>query len=353
MKLTPFDSTEIGLVSKIKNVFRKSPEEAIKEVIPEKIPSSNKTDLNSFSKSIINGDSNADRSILPSRGFFYDNQTDVTFRTFKVLDLKKIQRFIVTDNISHLIDTVQNCITSETDVRKLTVGDFLFVLFQIIFNSYPKPIYPIRWTSFYGNPNEVQVTLGSLNVTELNIQRFTSELPNYKDYKFTPLLVEAWEYLYSYRYRKGDSDQSRWTEDQTWFYEEIACYLDAASPEAQLARAEEMSTKSEEFAKLKLFKSLIEHSVQQHIEVRDVAFEPNRALEQLTARKETVQQMREESPSMYSELVSQDDSMNLIKIELEINRISKALVGGEKVEPIKETVFVPFDLPSLTSPLFN
>lgn len=325
-----------------------------KEVTPT-IPSNKpvyKTDINSFAKSIIGDEPQADRHILPSRGFFYDDQTDLTFRPFRVGDLRKIQRFIDTNNVSHLIDTINGCITSGFDARKLTVGDFLYVVFRIVFDSYPTPEYRINWTSFYGNKNEVVVTPSSLAIKELDLASFTAEFPDYRKYKFTPMLVEAWEVLYNSGYKEGDTDSTRWTEDESWFYEEVATYLDEESPEAQRERAEMMSTRSEEYLKLKLFKKLSEHYVVDTITVTDKLFTAEGAIATLTNRKEFMTEIKEKSPALYKEYIIKDKSMNLTVINKEINRIKAAEVEGVPVVALEETITVPFDLPSLTSPLF-
>ncbi len=313
----------------------------------------NRTDQNSFAKSVKGDEPQADRHILPSRGFFYDDQTDLTFRPFRVGDLRKIQRFIDTNNISHLIDTVNGCITSNFDARKLTTGDFLYILFRIVFDSYPSPEYRVTWTSFYGNKNETIITPNLLNIKELDVESFIKEFPDYRKYKLTPMLVEAWEVLYNSGYREGDTDPTRWTEDQTWFYEEVAAYLDEASPEEQRNRAEMMSTRSEEFIKLKKFKKLSEHNVEDTVEVIDKFFIADTAVATLQQRKETMLEIKKTSTSLYFDYVKKDNSMSLIAIEEEINRIQTALVEGKPVAALPETVTVPFDLPSLISPLLD
>lgn len=56
-----------------------------------------------------------------------------------------------------LLDALNHCI--DVDIRSLTPSDFYFVMYWIRDNSYPRRALKLKWTSQYGNRNEVHVRL--------------------------------------------------------------------------------------------------------------------------------------------------------------------------------------------------
>jgi hypothetical protein len=245
------------------------------------------TDQDVFARSLDPSHPDYRRHLLPSRGFFYEEKKDLVFRALRVGDLKKIQHFLNTNNISHLIDAIQNCVEEGYNIRELTLDDFMYVVFRVVFDSHPKPEYKFVWSSFYGNDGEEVITPATLETFDLDYKRLLEELPEFRELGLTPCLVKSYEALHNNRFK--EEDDTTWDQEKTWLYEEVACYLDEASLEDQLSRAETMPLKSPEFQKLKLFKQLSKHSIRTEITATDKKFNPETAI---TVLKERINSLR-------------------------------------------------------------
>lgn len=301
-------------------------------------------------------DPSLSRHLLPSRGFFYGNKKDITLRSFKVGDLKKLQHFLQTNNITHLIDAIQNCVEQGVDVRELTYGDFLFIVFKIVFSSHPNPEYKFKWTSFYANENEMQINPSSLDIIQLNTVKLLEELPDYPKFRLTPCLVKSYEALHNNSH--NPEDDSTWDYEKTWLYEEVARFLDEASPEEQLLRAENMSLNSEEYVALKKFKTLIEHSVKTTLQVRDTLFEPTKALEVLEVRLVNLEELKAQDVDTYEQIRSSSPHLNADLVKAEIERIKEAQLSSlelctPEVEALEESVTFRYSLHQLIGPLLS
>lgn len=291
------------------------------------------------------------RHLLPSRGFFYANKKDIIFRPFKVGDLKKLQHFLQTNNISHLIDAIQNCVEPDVDVRELTFDDFLYIVFRIVFDSHPDPKYKFIWNSFYGNDNEITITPSDLEVVDLKYQDLLEQLPNYRELGLTPLLVKSYETYHNNQY-KEDEASTTWDEEKTWLYKEIACFLNESSPEAQLQKAEQLEISSDTYQKLALFKQLVKHSIKMELAVTDKKFNPETALVNLAERIEALKSIKESEPDTYQELAT-NDLMNIENIEAEITRIQDLLNQTQEVRAKDEVTPFRLSLSGLIRPLFT
>lgn len=322
---------------------------AVKKAVPVAAPLT--PDGETYVRSIDPTDPNYNRHILPSRGFFYAEKKDIIFRAFKVGDLKKIQLFLQTDNITHLIDAIQNCLESGVDVRDLTFQDFLFIVFKIVFSSHPTPEYKFTWNSFYGNECEEIITPNSLEIQELNYKLLIEQLPDLADLGFTPCLVKHYEMLHNNRY--NPEDDTTWEEEKTWLYDEIAKFLDEPTVADQLARAEDMPVNSPEYTKLKLFKTLCGHSIKTELQVFDRSFEPNKALATLTERLESLQAVRLDSEDVYQQISTASPVMNIDAVKQEILRIETALTLSREVRAKDEVTPFRINIESLVRPLFT
>lgn len=296
------------------------------------------------------------RQILPSRGFFYKVQKDLSYRTLKIKDLNKIQYFLKTDNISCLIDAVQNCILEDVDVRDLTIDDFFFICYQIAFNSHTKPEYEISWISLYGNENKHKIgprDLASANSLDYKVLR--EQVPNFEELRFFPCSVRSYETFYNRRFKASEVDDAeRWDEETTQLYKTAAWYLREETTEAQLKRAEDMDINSEEYQALKKF---VEHSKHDSMNIEltltDLHFDPVKALETLKQRLTSLQLL---STADYEQLILSDVEIarqfNLADIESEIQRIEAALTFSQEVRAKTEKIPFRPNLTDLIQPLY-
>lgn len=312
-------------------------------------PTTFSTDGGVYIKSSKTTDPAFGRHLLPSRGFFYADKKDIVFRAFRVGDLKKLQHFLQTDNISHLIDTVQNCVEPGVDVRELTFDDFLYVVFRIVFDSHPDPKYKFIWNSFYGNDNEITIAPSDLEVTDLKYKDLLAQLPKFRELGLTPLLVKSYETYHNNQYKEDDA--SSWDVEKTWLYKEVACFLNEASPEAQLQKAESLEITSDTYQKLGLFKQLVKHSIKMELTVSDRKFNPEEAIKTLTDRVEALKAIKDTEIDTYNELAA-NDLMNIDIIQAEINRIQDGLTQSQEVRAKEEVTPFRLSLSGLIKPLF-
>lgn len=333
------------------NTTRKQTKDAsLPRVTSPKIPTPS-TDQDVYVKSSKISDPAFGRHLLPSRGFFYENKKDIIFRPFKVGDLKKLQHFLQTDNMSHLIDAVQNCVEPDVDVRSLTVEDFIYVVFRIVFDSHPDPKYRFVWSSFYGNDGEIIIAPSDLEVVELKHKELLAQLPNYKELGLSPVFVKSFEVLHNNQHKEDDN--TTWDEEKSWLYKEVGCFLEGDSPEEQLRKAEDLEISSETYQKLSLFKQLIQHSIKTELTVSDQKFEPNEALAKLIERVENLKALKLKEPQFYERLASSNAVMDINDIQEEIDRIQNGLTLSQEVRAKKEVTPFRFDFAGLIEPLFS
>jgi hypothetical protein len=286
---------------------------------------------------------------LPSKGFFYTDIKTVCYRPFKVKDLNKVQQFLRTNNVTHLIDAIQNCIGDQVDVRELTRDDFFFLAYQIAFSSHIDPKFTFEWSSFYENINMETITPSTLQIVELNEKQLKAEVANYKDLKFTPGLVKHYEILHNNGFK--EEEESIWDEENTLLYEQVAQYLDEATPAEQLARAEQIEVRSEEYLQLKKFIPLSQHNIKTELSVSDRHFEADKALAILKERYNRVLQLPEDS---YEEMLQSSAGIYIekSKIKTEIERIETALALSQEVRAMTEVTPFRFAFRDIVQPLF-
>ena len=307
----------------------------------------NKIDQDMFIQTSSEGQSDYFRHTLPSRGLFYKVRKDLLFRPLKVKDLKKIQHFLNTDNITYLIDAVQNCIESDVDVRDLTKDDFFFTVFQICFSSHQKPEYKFEWTSFYGNLNKEVVTQNDLEINEVDYKSLLQEVPNWSDLRFFPISVRSYETYYNNRFKPDNQDQT-WDEEKTSLYEDVAIYFNEETPDLQIERAENLDVRSDEFKALKIFKKLSKHDIKTEIVRSDRFFDRDKAIIDLKERLESLNKLAFED---YEKLVSFMPSMDMDSVEEEINRLELAQSQSQEVRAKEETIPFRLNLASFIEPI--
>lgn len=295
------------------------------------------------------------RQVLPSRGLFYKVKKDLSYRTLKIKDLNKIQYFLKTDNVSYLIDAVQNCILEDIDVRDLTVDDFFFICYQIAFNSHIKPEYEISWTSLYGNENKHKIGPRDLASASLDYKTLREQVPNFDELRFFPCSVRSYETFYNRRFKLSEADDvERWDEETTQLYKNAAWYLNEETAEAQLKRAEDMDINSEEYTALKKFVDYSKHdSMNIELTLTDLHFEASKALEVLKQRLASLQLL---SAADYEQLILSDVEVarqfNLADIEFEIQRIEAALNLSQEVRAKTEKIPFRPNLTDFIQPLY-
>lgn len=210
-------------------------------------------------------DSNYIREELPSHFVFYDFKS-LHIRKFKPSDASLIYRGMTEGKFSLIIDAIDN--TINVDARKLTVGDFFYLMYWQRINSYPRKPLTIEWTSRYGNENKFTVNNTSITIKSLEIS--TDKLKTYFDMGLTVPLVRDMEFL----------QVEELTPDEKWLYER-AQYVKGDSLREKITNLDALSEDMSSLSDIADFRELIEHGVIERVMVRDQKFDPEKAIEVL------------------------------------------------------------------------
>lgn len=304
------------------------------------------------------GDSDMIRRALPSRGFFYKNKKDISHRSLKVKDLNKIQLYLKRDEITYLIDAVQDCITPRNvgdedqiiDVRDLTLDDFFTLVFYIASSSYKDLEIKVEWESLYRNRNLFLVKPIHFSVNMLDVEKLRTLNIDWKTTKFFPCSVRSYEYYSLNKFVEGE--EGRWSEEQTELYWNVARFLKFDDPNEQLEYASDMDINSEEFLNLKKFIELSKHDLVCSFKTFDKLFEPRKALERL---KEISSLINKLDGTSYETLLKDENAKRVLDINLinsEIQRIQRNLDEGKEVSAVEETVPFRATVEDFVQPLF-
>lgn len=310
-----------------------------------------KSDSETFIVTKAFSDSNYHRQNLPSKGFFYKEHKDIHYRALKVKDLTKIQLYLKHNNITHLIDAIQNCILDQIDVRDLTLDDFTFLAMQIAFSSHTKPELTVSWESFYKNTNSASISLSNFKINTLNTDALLKEVPNFKELKFFPCNVRSYEHYELNKFKEGETDC--WSEEQTTLYWEFARFCQFDTPEEQIEYIENLDVASSTHKALRKFIKLCKHDVSCQFTGTDQHFDPEAALVTLKERLAIVQTLTEDVYETLIEDTRTADLLNPVKIQTEINRIESHLEASQEVGPIQEDVPFLLTIRDIIQPLLD
>ena len=107
---------------------------------------------------------------LPSMFIPYSFK-ELIVRPLNVGELAMIASANEQDDFTGLLDALANCLNE--DIRDLTGPDFRALLYWLRLNSYPRSPYTVKWTSRYGNKNEMRIRDTTLEIKKL--ETLTSE----------------------------------------------------------------------------------------------------------------------------------------------------------------------------------
>lgn len=127
---------------------------------------------------------------LLSGSVFY-NGADVQIRKFNLTDAVVIQKAKENQDVTLLIDAVGASLSGDFDVRDLTMGDFMQLMYWHRFNSYPSIPFILNWTSQYGNAAqyrllETEIQSKPMAISEEDLQPWLEQgytVPRVRDHE--------------------------------------------------------------------------------------------------------------------------------------------------------------------------
>lgn len=290
-----------------------------------------------------------ERYNLPSRGFFYRDRKDIVYRNLKIRDLNKIQQYLNKDEITYLIDAIQDCVTNDIDVRDLTWDDFCMLALRIAFASHNKPEVSIQWLSLYNNYNTFTLTPNHFDVRLLDVDAVRKLNINFDKTPFFPCSVRSYEFFHINKHSEDNPES--WSEEETTLYWDAARFIKADTPEAQVDYVQNIDVGSVEFQQLKDFIRNCKHEVFCKFTAVDNRFDAPKALEQLRSKLDRVNQLDDDTYNRLMEDMFTSRLFNRDVIQKEILRIETLLQNGMEVAPVEETVPFRVDISDLIQPL--
>jgi len=207
---------------------------------------------------------------LPSNFVSYD-WDNLYIRPFRVGDLQKLA-YAREQGLKVIIDVIGGCINR--NVRELTIGDFIFILYWERIHSYVKSPLKFSYVSKYGNTNDVVVNESNLKIVETKLTKEQYEEWSSKGYAI-PRVADM-EYIESL---KGTKEQKGVKAD-ILDDQNVQWYGHWNTPVEQ--KLKELADKELLwYEDLKEWKDLVHHGVDEIVKVVDAKFDPNKYIERL------------------------------------------------------------------------
>lgn len=274
---------------------------------------------------------------LPS-GFIFYNFDTIKVRKFEIRDLAKMHKVIQNQSYKMFKEVIQNCV--DTDVNKLTSGDFKYICYWLRLNSYPKSPMTVDWTSKYGNRNIAQVRKSELQTFAPEITK--EQLKEWREKGFD---IPTLEFSDVFEQKLNDDDDFLYSNAQFFKgnnWEEKITTMEAYLEENGL----------ESLNKVKEFDDLVDHGVKEELTVYDSLFDPinyKKTLEdRITKMKKALSAVIDTTSSDAMTL-----SLMLDTTEKELSELNKKLEAGEDVQAEPETLFLEMDATEFLSPLLT
>lgn len=277
---------------------------------------------------------------------------EVWLRPLTIDSLSKLHSARVNQSFSILVDALDECIN--VDIRNLTPEDFVFVMHWIRDNSYPTVPIKIEHKTIYGNTVEVNVRIGDLKITELNMTREEYKVWYDKGYAF-PSVRDA-EVI--------TRNEENMDPQQEWLLE-TAQYIRPFDENEEVDYGNFINNKLARLSKMvpnavvevEEFKQLIYHGVEQSVKVVDRYYEREAAIKYMEDEIARLKLSINEIP----EDMIDDAKITIFMATMEINKYQKELdairAAGDSYKPITETVAVTLTatefFPKLRSKLHN
>lgn len=274
---------------------------------------------------------------LPSQFVPYDFDA-LYIRPLKVGDLALMAAAQETGDISALYDAVAACVQG-VDVRDLTAPDFRSLLYWLRLNSYPRSPYTVKWTSYYGNANELRMLPSDLQINKLEMTK--AEYAAYKEQGIRFPTLRDTERMKALAVDPGSR-----------YLFELAQYLHIDGPndsgdwmQTRIQKLSEMPT--DIIAVIKEFSQKVEsYGVSESVKVRDAKFDATAAVAYLREMAQTMldvtDSLRVNASSQF--LLEQAEAAQQMFAEAE--RIESHLADPENVkyEPKEETIMLTINV---------
>lgn len=265
-----------------------------------------------------------------SGGIFY-NHAPIAVRAMRGAQVRKISKSAQEKSLTLLIDAIGETLHN-FDVRNLTHGDFKFLMYYHRLVSFVKVPWTFRWTSVYGNENEITMT----GMGDIHFKPPSMTAQDYQTYLDAGLCVPT---MRDIEYMENQTKSGkRILDDETYFAYERAAYfkgktfkeklkaLDDAMPE-QLVMVGELMKRSH-------------HDVKEVATVRDEHFDPEIWVKELNIRIENCEPLTSDfvKSGMVDEASRLRENIDIMKKE--VARIEDLLANGKEVQPEEEEVAI-------------
>ena len=273
-----------------------------------------------------------------SGGIFYKDGANFSVRRLLGSDIQALAVAGQADSTTLLLDAIGPSLHG-IDVRFLTPGDFKHLLYHHRTLSFPKRPWIRRWTSLYGNDNEIQVKdMGEVKfkTPKISHQEYLDEFVSKG--LAVPLMRDA-EYFELFS-PKAIADKYIWSQAQYFqgdtFKDKLANYHKSTGDIIALAVT---------------LKELSEHGVVEEIECIDQHFDPRKWVIELKERSRILESAMLDYMKLDYDAKVIETKEILLNIADEIAEIEADLAAGKEVRPEKETILVPLSAATFLSGL--
>lgn len=234
------------------------------------------------------------RVSLPSKFIFYPFD-DLQMRPFEVRDLSKLSRAQAEDNLTILIDVMDGVI--DQDIRMLSVADFYYLMYMIRIWSYPRSPFTLKWRSKYGNNNE-----HTINQTNLKIKFPKIDADQYQAWVDRGYTIPTVRDMEIFQTETLDPEFK-------WQYER-AQYLVGATIKEKVERLNQPDGIAL-LEDIRDFSQLLDHGVDETLELADRAYNPHQQLADMAQRMEQLTALglkkNPETQSMFNHIKQEHD----------------------------------------------
>ncbi len=275
-----------------------------------------------------------------SGGVFYNN-TPLFVRRMRGVEIKKMAAAAEADSVTLLLDVMADTVhPGGLDVRDLTPGDFKYLMYWHRLRSYTKRPWVRRWTSQYGNNNEVVTT----DIGKVLIKPHAMTEKDYAVYTEKGLCVPTMRVL---EFIENTSTTDVTAADRmsasvalffkgnTWA-EKLEAFDNADIELIELARQLEQE---------------YEHGVIELLTLKDEKFDPKIWAESLIARADNLEALIPEYISLGFDNAAFDLRMEARTMRNEATLIKKRLEEGKEVLAEPEVISVPMTAATFLSGL--
>lgn len=273
-----------------------------------------------------------------SGGIFYDVGTDFSVRRLIGSDIAALATAGQADSTTLLLDAI-NPTLNGFDVRFMTAGDFKHLLYYHRLVSFPKRPWIRRFTSKYGNDNEITVKeMGEIKFKTPRITQAEYQNEFVAKGLCVPLMRDV-EYLEIFS-PKAIADKYIYMQAQ---------YFQGATFAEKLAKHK--AADGELIGLSVTLKEISEHGVVEEIECVDAKFDPKAWVDELKARHRILKAALVDYIKLDYDVKAMETQEIILDIEDEIASIETDLAEGKEVRPDKETILVPLSAATFLSGL--